>query len=266
MLGAVALIAGIVVLIPLFVFGEPSPGGGLLLLLVGIALLVSVGSIYLARRERLRYEHRLAATAATAAAQQERLAMAERLHDLASHRLAAITLQASTATFIGDATAMASALANIERTSRDATGDMRQLLVALRTPGTEPAPEADLVGVIEQARAAGLTVTGDLDPKLSTAPEVGGLVALVVREALANCARHCGPTRVDVVLDGTEELVTVVVRDAGVAHGWRPNPGGGTGLATLRDRCERAGGNLTVDVQPSGTTLLASFPRRAPNV
>ncbi|WP_214404867.1 sensor histidine kinase [Pseudonocardia lacus] len=80
----------------------------------------------------------------------------------------------------------------------------------------------------------------------------------LLREALTNVHKHAGDSHVEVVVEPSDGVVEVVVRDGG-AGGATLRPG--RGLAGLRDRVTELGGTLTVE-SPSGTgtTLRALLP------
>ena len=139
-------------------------------------------------------------------------------------------------------------------------------------PSEEPTEglAASLAEVVDRARRSGVTVEVDADTgagaETDTAPgatdsaettdegarglsTLTGLsipVSRVVAEALANTARHAGPTRVRVVLRRAPEQLRIAVVDDGPAPGWVPHPGAGQGLRGLHERLAALGGTLTV--------------------
>lgn len=81
----------------------------------------------------------------------------------------------------------------------------------------------------------------------------------VVREALTNVHKHAPSVRVEIVLERSDELIKLTVRDGGQG-GAVPRANGG--LEGLRERLTDLGGTLTIDSPPgAGTTLLAAVPR-----
>ncbi len=94
--------------------------------------------------------------------------------------------------------------------------------------------------------------------------EVSGGVQLtvcaVVREALANTARHAGPTRAAVVVRREGNAILVSVTDDGPGAGWVPHPGGGAGLAGLRERVGAMGGTLETGSAAAGFQVVARLP------
>ena len=93
-------------------------------------------------------------------------------------------------------------------------------------------------------RAEEAAVPGSAAPDLLPAP-LAQAAARVVDEALANTARHAGPTRARVTLRREPGLLRIAVVDDGPATGWEPHPGAGQGLRGLHERLTALGGTLT---------------------
>ena len=139
--------------------------------------------------------------------------------------------------------------------------------------GRAEGPAASLTEVVERARRAGVTVkvdagtgtgaeadivSGAADSAETTNGESRGLSSLaglsiptsqtavrVVAEALANTARHAGPTSARVTLRPEPGLLRIAVVDDGPVPGWAPQPGAGQGLRGLQERLTALGGTLT---------------------
>ncbi|TIC87516.1 sensor histidine kinase [Nocardioides sp. GY 10113] len=81
-------------------------------------------------------------------------------------------------------------------------------------------------------------------------------------EAIQNAAKHADATTLRVVVDGTEAGLTITAVDDGV--GFDPAaPTVGTGLASIRDRIDSAGGTVAIDSTPGhGTRVTAVLPGR----
>jgi two-component system CheB/CheR fusion protein len=85
----------------------------------------------------------------------------------------------------------------------------------------------------------------------------------VTQEALTNVLKHAHASRVDVVLEGQREAVTLIVEDDGV--GFDPaaveNAVTGIGLVGMRERAALIGATLQVESAPGkGTTLYLRYP------
>ncbi len=79
----------------------------------------------------------------------------------------------------------------------------------------------------------------------------------ILREALANTARHAGASRVDVLLAFTPDELDLVVEDDGVGlRGTGARDGGGHGLRNMRERARRLGGRIQVGPGAAGGTRV----------
>ncbi len=242
-----------------------------------------IGIALRARREALEARVRAAdqradaerQTAARAIA-EERLRIAQELHDVVAHSMSVIAVQAGVgAHVLADRPEQArAALDAISATSRGTLTEMRRLLGVLRDSDGErshaPAPGlADVPQLVADVRAAGVPVTLTIDGE----PEddcVSGGVELstyrVVQEALTNVIKHAGATtRVDVSIHHRPGSLAVEVVDDGrgaaaPADGAAAN-GTGHGLTGMRERVEVWGGELVVGpVAGGGYRVRAELP------
>ena len=113
------------------------------------------------------------------------------------------------------------------------------------------------VGTCAEAAA----IRGAAAPDLLPVPVVQA-AARVVAEALANTARHAGPTRARVTLRREPGLLRIAVVDDGPAAGWEPHPGAGQGLRGLHERLTALGGTLTAGpcADAPGFAIEATLP------
>jgi len=193
---------------------------------------------------------------AAAAVVDERARLARELHDIVSHNLSVVVLQAAGARAAG---AGERTLEKIERSGREALVEMRRLLGVLRDDDTdrELAPQpglAQLEQLAADVRAAGvpvdLHIEGDCDG-LSAGVQLN--VYRIVQEALTNVLKHAGPAHARVGIARSDGRLDVVVTDDGV--GSRPEPGvraGGHGLLGIRERVALLDGDLRAGPLPGG--------------
>lgn len=267
----VALFVLITVALALTTFGVDRPVAAWVVFGVAVAITISVlgWALTRTRTQRKRYENDLAAWAAERAAQTERLRIAADLHDLVSHGLGLITVRAAAARSVtgpdGEAERV-SALADVERTSRETTTELRRMLNVLRSPGAAPLRPADTIddlpAIVKAADDARVTASLDIDELDDVSPGAQLTVCAVVREALNNTVRHAGPTSARVSVHRNQEFVVVDVRDAGPRSGWQPQPGAGHGLNGLRQRITALGGTLHAGPEGNGFHLTAHIPDR----
>lgn len=259
---------------------DPSRRAQMTVLLVMAGLVAA--SLWLRRRDRRAHERRLTQETAARAVAEDRLVIARELHDAVSGNLGAITVRCAVARRLETTPdGLRTALDDIETASREATDALRRMLAVLRdenrppTPGALaaiPAGDAPVSGpgpvnslaealreLIGRARRTGVTV--DLDAEAHIGADAGAAQAAamtdglpaptaqaatrVVAEALANTARHAGPTRARVILRREPGRLRIAVVDDGPATGWEPHPGAGQGLRGLHETLTALGGTLT---------------------
>jgi signal transduction histidine kinase len=177
-----------------------------------LAVALGLGEVTAANRD--------AATAsARLAHDQERARIARELHDVLSHQLSAIAIQAGAARIASrdDPAVATQVVGNIEHIAREGLIDLNRIVGALRRdPGEQldrrPQPRlADLPDLVTGARAAGLPVdldVSDLPPSLPASVELAAY--RVVQESLTNALRYAqAPTRVRLawIDDGLDVLV-----------------------------------------------------------
>jgi signal transduction histidine kinase len=199
------------------------------------------------RLERDRDEH------ARRAAEEERIRIARELHDVVTHHVSVIAVQAGAAhsTSRSRPERALDALAVIERTARSTLGELRALLGVLRAgDGPEvlapltPTPSlAQLDELVARARAAGVAVELEVHGERAPLDAVVDMSAFrVLQEALTNVLKHApGATaRVSVRYEPLALHVGVVDDGPGVTVA----ASGGHGLVGMRERVELVGGEL----------------------
>ncbi|WP_167139430.1 sensor histidine kinase [Diaminobutyricimonas sp. TR449] len=208
----------------------------------------------------------------TVVIEQERNRIARDMHDVVAHSLAVVIAQADGARYARqvDPESVDIALTAISSTAREALADVRVLLGQLRhSQGEAPQPGlADLERLLEQLRAAGLTVAfaehGDPAP-LSTAHQLA--VYRIVQEALTNALRHGDATRpVALSLTWQVDTLEVMVHNAKRVGG-HGDPGKlGHGLAGMRERAVLVGGKFSSSATDHDFTVHAEIPFSAAQV
>jgi len=142
--------------------------------------------------------------------------------------------------------------------------ELREVIGVLREgeEGTErPQPTlADIPGLVEESRAAGMKVECRLDGDLDVPAATGRTAYRIVQEGLTNARKHAPAAAVAVTVaarEGGGLLVEVVSRRAvGVAAAGPPPPGSGTGLIGLAERVALAGGEISHGPGPGGDHVL----------
>lgn len=190
---------------------------------------------------------------------EEQARIARELHDVIAHSVAVIIVQAAAAddVFERRPDEARAALRSIERSARDALGELRRLLAAVR-PGPEeasgePRPGLDrLEELAAPLRAGGLTVEVRREGTPAPLPAGVDLSAYrIVQEALTNTVRHARATRADITVRYGPDALEIDVRDDGVAPP-RETPGHGHGLIGMSERAALLDGALEAGPSPGG--------------
>jgi signal transduction histidine kinase len=190
-------------------------------------------------------------------ADEERLRIAQEVHDVVGHGLAAINMQAEIALHLlpKRPEQAETALSAISRTSREALDELRvTLAVVRRGDDRRPAPG---LGQLNQLRdrlaGAGLPVTVEVTGAPRDLPAAVDLAGYrVVQESLTNVLRHAGPTTAAVRVDYGPTEVAVEVTDTGLGSSGTPAPRDGHGLAGMRERVTALGGEFVAGPRPEG--------------
>lgn len=217
------------------------------------------------RREQWVRERADRAQAARRRADEERLRIARELHDVLAHSISVINVQAGMglALLDSDPEQARAALTTIKSASREALGEVRQVLDTLRAPGAAPrapAPGLDrLPELVEQAAGAGLAVEIEgAAPRLAPGADLAAF--RIVQEALTNVVRHSGSRHARVRFDHGAGCLRLRVDDDGPATGADAG-GSGNGLAGMRERAAALGGTIEAGPRPDGGfRVLAVLP------
>jgi signal transduction histidine kinase len=228
----------------------------------------------------------------------ERARIASELHDVVTHNVSVMMVQAGAARKVlgsprKDATGLAeNALLAVEASGRTAMGELRNLLSLLAPLGGRAAdgsggdalltPQpglADVCALVDRVSAVGLPVElhsslppGGLPPGLDLA------VYRVVQEGLTNVLRHSGEAPTVVRISGRLGQLVITVSDDGRATGGAESATGhgttalasasghsngepGRGLLGLRERVALYGGAVDAGPRPGGGwRLRATIP------
>lgn len=243
-----------------------------------LLLLAAVAEV--TRRYRQAERHRAAQAQAALAEQarrqasEQRLRIAQDLHDVLAHQLALITVQANVGLALlrrqPDRTEQA--LRAIKEAGNTALGDLQTVLDTLRaadqTAPRHPTPRlsepGDIAQLVNAARDAGLTVHHNVDGTARALPlPVDQTGYRIAQEAITNVIRHAGPgSTVWLQITHQDQAVRLCVYDDGRGT---PTPGtgsgGGNGLPGMRQRARALGGTLQAEHQPDGGfQVLAVLP------
>ncbi len=220
----------------------------------------------------------LAAEREHTAVVEERLRLAQELHDVVAHSMSVINIQASmgAAAFRSKPEHTERALVNIEQTSRATLVELRGLLGVLRADDgarrdLSPAPSLlDIDQLVANVESAGIEVTLTKTGPMALPLGVGTFAYRIVQEALTNVLKHAHASHVDVAIDDNGSELEIRVRDDGRGFTWAVDatslqplspPRAGHGLVGMNERVATFGGSLKTGPAPGGGfQIIASMP------
>lgn len=203
---------------------------------------------------------------AAEAAEYERRRIARELHDVISHSLGVLVLQAGAAEQVLESNPLQAreVLRSIRATGQEAIGELGTLLAAVRgAPEQSRRPQptlSELDRLLESARDAGLPCTLRIEGErreLTPALELCGY--RIIQEGLTNAIKHSGADTASIVVRyGAGELHLQVVDDgSGAGSGW----GSRRGLIGVKERVGLFGGSFEAGPTPGGGwQLRATLP------
>jgi signal transduction histidine kinase len=214
-----------------------------------------------------REQHLLAEQART----DERARLAGEMHDVVTHRVSLMVLQAGALGITATDEATRRAAEELRAAGCQALEELRDLVGILRTePDGDQAPSiSGLPALVAESSAVGtpaeLAEKGD--PALAS-PVVGRTAYRVVREALTNARKHAPGAHVLVSVTYDESQVCLVVTNGPAAPGAVSElaaTGSGLGIAGLRQRIDLVHGSLQAGQTPDGGFRLeATLPSYVP--
>jgi signal transduction histidine kinase len=226
-----------------------------------VAVMLIIRRIVGDRDRRTRLAERERDVAAREAVVEERARIARELHDAVAHSVSMMVIQAGgeRRALGADGGTTGEVLQTIEQIGRGALTEMRRLVGMLRTGSGDPsgslAPQptlADLPTLMTQVRDAGLPVEFQIDGDRRELPVGIELSAYrIVQEALTNALKHAGRAHAAVhVRYGLDCLELEITDDGGGIPA--DVPGGGHGLAGIRERVTLYGGKFDASATLGG--------------
>jgi signal transduction histidine kinase len=214
------------------------------------------------RNERLEVEREAQAASAVS---DERRRIARELHDVVAHSVSVMVVQSGAARRVLDSEPdhAVAALAEVERSGRQALSELRRLLGLMRDGDENAAvrePQPTLAGLddlVKRAQDAGLPVELRQEGEPYPLPMGCDLAAYrVVQESLTNALKHAGDgAEATVLLRWTDDHLELDISDTGqglTAASLDGDGPVGQGLVGMRERVALCGGDLQAGPRQSG--------------
>ncbi|MFI6597056.1 sensor histidine kinase [Nonomuraea sp. NPDC050536] len=201
------------------------------------------------------------------AADEERTRIARDVHDIVTHSVGLMVVQAEAGPVVlrSDPARAEHAFDTIAETGRAALLQLRGLIGTLRAerPGLAALPQ-----LVERIARTGLRVELAIEGEPRPVPdEVDAAAYRIVQEALTNVLRHSNAQAVRIQLAWGDGLRVEVADDGGAAPGEHGLKGmreraesGGHGVKGMRERAEACGGTLHAGPGPGGFVVSAELP------
>ncbi|MEU6149089.1 histidine kinase [Actinosynnema sp. NPDC047251] len=193
------------------------------------------------------------------AVEHERARIARELHDVVTHNVSVMVIQAGAARKVmaADPDQAREALLAVEAGGRAAMSELRHVM-GLLAPDDEaadplaPQPGLEQVAaLVQRVRGTGLPVELDVAGTPRALPPGIGLAAYrVVQEALTNTVKHAAGASASVLVEYRPDRLRVEVTDTGGRPG--AATGTGRGLIGLRERLSVYGGTLRTGPRTAG--------------
>lgn len=221
-------------------------------------------------RVRLSTVEREQAEALRRAAERERARIARELHDVVTHNVSVMVIQAGAARKVMDVSSdlAREALLAVEASGRAAMSELRHVmgLLAMDADGPDLAPQPgldQLEDLVARVRDTGMPVELTVAGGPRRVPSGIGLAAYrVVQEALTNTVKHAAGATAAVTVEYGADHLRVEVTDTGGAKA--AATGTGRGLIGLRERLAVYSGTLRTGPRPlGGYRVTALIPLEA---
>jgi signal transduction histidine kinase len=194
---------------------------------------------------------------------EERLRIAQELHDVVAHSMGVIAVQAGVGAHVIDTEPgeAKKALEAISQTSRSTLVEIRRLLGVLREDqgaSYVPAPGlGDLHRLVRDVASAGLHAEVHVEGTTTELPPGVDFTAYrIVQEALTNVLKHAGRATATVMIGYEDAALRLEILDDGRGVNGRAAPGG-HGLVGMRERVGVYGGSFEAGPRTGGGFRVA---------
>ncbi|MBL7493168.1 sensor histidine kinase [Frankia sp. AgB1.9] len=265
-----AVVVGALLIAPVTFRGILTIKGVYVPFLVLVPLGLAANAIHTWKQRALGLEAGQEATTRLAV-ERERSRIARELHDVVTHNVSVMVVQAGAARKVIDVApdAAREALLAVEAGGRAAMAELRHVMGLLTlatdgmaTDGPDAAGGGDLtpqpgLGQVEalagRVRDTGVPVRLTLAGRPRPLPPGVDLAAYrVVQEALTNTVKHAAGASVAITIGYTDDAVSIEVTDTGGLATARDDAGSGRGLIGLRERLAVYGGTLRAEKADAG--------------
>ncbi|WP_413450584.1 histidine kinase [Georgenia phoenicis] len=180
---------------------------------------------------------------------QERARLAREMHDVVSHQVSLIAVQAGALSVTAPNDNVRTSAQTIRQLSTRTLDELRHMIGVLRRSDTTPttiSPQPRLADIPRLVHDSGhnVTLTLDVEDGQEWAEPTQRAAYRTVQEALTNVSKHAPGAPVTVTVKPSGDALHVIVSNGPPATPPTDLPTGGHGLAGLRERASLLGGSL----------------------
>ncbi|MBL1083983.1 two-component sensor histidine kinase [Streptomyces actinomycinicus] len=208
-------------------------------------------------------EHERLLTAQSVLA-KERAQLAREMHDVVSHQVSLIAVQAGALQVAGGDAETKEAAATIRRLSVQTLDELRHMVSVLRASGSRPTeltPQPSLADLRTLVEGSGIDADLVTDLPDNVPATVQRAVYRTVQEALTNVRKHAPGARATIQVRRADGTIRTTVTNTAPVRPALPLPSAHHGLIGLRQRAELLGGTISSGPTPDGGyELLLELP------
>ncbi|MER6264029.1 MULTISPECIES: sensor histidine kinase [unclassified Streptomyces] len=186
---------------------------------------------------------------------KERAQLAREMHDVVSHQVSLIAVQAGALQVGSGDPETKRAAATIRRLSVQTLDELRHMVSVLRASGSRPTeltPQPSLADLQRLVDGSGIEAELKTDLPGDLPPATQRAVYRTVQEALTNVRKHAPGARAIVAIHHMNGTIGLTVTNTAPTQAPLPLPGAHHGLVGLRQRAELLGGSITAGPTSDG--------------
>lgn len=193
---------------------------------------------------------------------RERTNLSREMHDVVSHQVSLIAVQAGALQVTAPDEETARTARTIRKLSVQTLDELRDMVGVLRAAGghpegLDPPPSIDDVDALVANSGVAIAISTDIDPAVTLPAAVQRAIYRVVQEGLTNIAKHAPGARATLELGVTIQRVQVTLTNTAPNRTPERLPSDRYGLLGLRERAELLGGSLSSGMLADGGYRLS---------
>lgn len=194
----------------------------------------------------------------------ERARIAREMHDVVSHQVSLLAVQAGALQVDASEPSVRSAARTMRSLAVQTLDELRQMVSVLRITGATSgplAPQPTLTDLSALIQSSGIRTMSVLDLPSELPASVPRTIYRTVQEALTNIRKHAPGAEATITARVVDGVITVTVHNSPATSPPMDLPSAGHGLVGLRERADLLGGTLTTRSDADGGhTLTLRIP------